>query len=94
MKRLLSVLLSALIAASGAAAQTFVDLEFVKQAIARGASSWDARDEATFAKGNIPGAVNIPYEANWIDPEARNKMRKGLVKDTAGSALTPRDELR
>lgn len=239
MKRLLFVLLSALLAASGAAAQTIVDLEFVRQAVAHGALLWDARDEATFAKGHIPGAVNvgdptvelrdartedyrplpelekilggagldptreivvyaqrgasaayfaqltlryfgarkayvfhdgidgwraagqpvatqavkpqpvavklvavpgvtvttkevlaaanrpgvqfvdtrtakefrgedirairgghipgalnIPFEANWIDPEARNKMRKGLVKDTAGFALKPREELR
>ncbi|MCX8113460.1 MAG: sulfurtransferase [Burkholderiaceae bacterium] len=239
MKRVLFVVIAALLAASGAAAQTIVDLEFVKQAVARGALLWDARDEATFAKGHIPGAVNIgdptvelrdaqtedyrplaelekilggagidparevvvyaqrgastayfaqltlryfgarkayvfhdgidgwraagqpvstqpakpqpvalklvpapavtvttkevlaavkrpgvqfidartpkefrgedirairgghipgainiPYEANWIDPEARNKMRKGLIKDTAGFALKPRDELR
>ncbi|MFZ5540652.1 MAG: sulfurtransferase [Pseudomonadota bacterium] len=239
MKRLLFVLFAALLAAGGAAAQTIVDLEFVKQAVARGALLWDARDEATFAKGHIPGAVNIgdptvelrdaqtedyrplpelekilggagldptreivvyaqrgapvayfaqltlryfgarkayvfhdgmdgwraagqpvatqpvkrqpvalklvpvpgvtvttkevlaavkrpgvqlidvrtpkefrgedirairgghipgainiPFEANWIDPEVRNKLRKGLVKDTAGFSLKPRDELR
>lgn len=238
-KRFLAVLLIASLAATGAAAQTIVDTDFVKQAIARGALLWDARDETTFAKGHIPGAVNvgdpvaelrdantedylplpalekilggagidpsreivvyaqrgasaayfahltlrhfgarkayvfhdgidgwrgagqavatqaakpqpialklatasgvtvttkdvlaavgkpgvqfvdvrtpkefsgedlrairgghipgavnIPFEANWVDPDVRNKMRKGLIKDTAGFALKPRDELR
>ena len=58
MKRwLLGIALS--LAAAGAMAQTIVDVDFVKQAIARGALIWDARDEAAFAKGHIPGAVNI-----------------------------------
>jgi thiosulfate/3-mercaptopyruvate sulfurtransferase len=43
--------------------------------------------------GHIPGAVNIPFEQNWIDPEARNKLRRGEVKDSAGMSLKPRDEL-
>ncbi len=58
MKRwLLGFLLS--LAATGAMAQTIVDLDFVKQAIARGALLWDARDEEAFAKGHISGAVNV-----------------------------------
>ncbi|MEW5879811.1 MAG: rhodanese-like domain-containing protein [Pseudomonadota bacterium] len=36
---------------------------------ARGALLWDARDEATFENGHIPRAINIPFEANWIDPD-------------------------
>ncbi|HQR22601.1 MAG TPA: rhodanese-like domain-containing protein [Burkholderiaceae bacterium] len=47
------------LAAAGAMAQTVVDLDYVKQAVGRGALVWDARDEAAFAKGHIPGAVNI-----------------------------------
>ena len=43
--------------------------------------------------GHIPGAVNIPFEQNWIDPDARNKLRRGLVKDSSGMALKPRGEL-
>jgi thiosulfate/3-mercaptopyruvate sulfurtransferase len=58
MKRwLLGLLLS--LAAAGAMAQTIVDLDYVKQAVARGALLWDARDEQAFAKGHIPGAVNV-----------------------------------
>ncbi len=58
MKRwLLGLVLS--LAAAGAMAQTIVDLDYVKQAVARGALLWDARDEDAFAKGHIPGAVNV-----------------------------------
>ena len=58
MKRWLSGLVLAL-ATAGAMAQTIVDLDYVRQAVARGALLWDARDEEAFAKGHIPGAVNV-----------------------------------
>jgi thiosulfate/3-mercaptopyruvate sulfurtransferase len=47
------------LAAAGAMAQSIVDLDYVRQAVARGALLWDARDEEAFAKGHIPGAVNL-----------------------------------
>lgn len=56
--RLLSATALALFAAA-ASAQAIVDIDFVRKAIERGALLWDTRDEATFAKGHIPGAVNI-----------------------------------
>jgi thiosulfate/3-mercaptopyruvate sulfurtransferase len=43
--------------------------------------------------GHIPGAINIPFEQNWVDPDARNKLRRGEVKDTTGMSLKPRGEL-
>jgi thiosulfate/3-mercaptopyruvate sulfurtransferase len=43
--------------------------------------------------GHIPGALNVPFEQNWVDPETRSKLRAGKVKDTAGMALRPRSEL-
>jgi len=43
--------------------------------------------------GHIPGAINIPFEQNWVDPDARNKLRRGEVKDSAGMSLKPRGEL-
>lgn len=58
------------------------------------AKEFRGEDIRALRGGHIPGAINIPFEANWIDPEARNKMRKGLVKDRAGFALKPREELR
>jgi len=58
MKRWL-LALTLLLTAAGAMAQTIVDLDYVRQAVARGALLWDARDEDAFAKGHIPGAVNL-----------------------------------
>ena len=43
--------------------------------------------------GHIPGAINIPFEQNWVDPETRGKLQRGQVKDSAGMALKPREEL-
>lgn len=72
MKRwLLGLVLS--LATAGTMAQTIVDLDFVRQAIARGALLWDARDEGSFAKGHIPGAVNIG------DPTL--SLRDGITED-------------
>ncbi|MGB2816516.1 MAG: rhodanese-like domain-containing protein [Burkholderiaceae bacterium] len=43
--------------------------------------------------GHIPGAINIPFEQNWADPDTRNKLRTGAVKDTVGLSLKPREAL-
>jgi thiosulfate/3-mercaptopyruvate sulfurtransferase len=47
------------LAATGAMAQSIVNLDYVRQAVTRGALLWDVRDEEAFAKGHIPGAVNL-----------------------------------
>ncbi len=51
--------LALLLTAAGAAAQTIVGLDYVRQAAARGALLWDVRGADAFAKGHIPGAVNF-----------------------------------
>ena len=43
--------------------------------------------------GHIPGAINIPFEQNWVDPDTRSKLRSGAVKDSAGMALKSREQL-
>jgi len=43
--------------------------------------------------GHIPGSLNIPFEQNWVDPDARGKLRRGEVKDSIGMSLKPRAEL-
>lgn len=43
--------------------------------------------------GHIPGAINVPFEQNWVDPETRNKLRSGAVKDSSGMSLKPREQL-
>jgi thiosulfate/3-mercaptopyruvate sulfurtransferase len=40
--------------------------------------------------GHIPTAVNIPYEANWKDPQAMQKLARKETRDNAGMALKDR----
>ena len=62
----------------------------------------DARTPAEFAGadvrairgGHIPGAVNIPYERNWKDPDTPEKLARGQVTNTSGMSLKPLDQLR
>jgi thiosulfate/3-mercaptopyruvate sulfurtransferase len=60
---------------------------------ARTAREFRGEDIRAIRGGHIPGAVNIPFEQNWVDPDARNKLRRGEVKDTVGMSLRPRDQL-
>ncbi|MCO5118413.1 MAG: rhodanese-like domain-containing protein [Burkholderiaceae bacterium] len=55
----------------------------------------DARTPGEFAGtdiralrgGHIPGAVNIPYEMNWADPETLGKLARRQVADNRGMSL-------
>ncbi|MFA7503069.1 MAG: rhodanese-like domain-containing protein [Burkholderiaceae bacterium] len=55
----------------------------------------DARTPGEFAGtdiralrgGHVPGAVNIPYEMNWSDPETPGKLARKEVADNSGMAL-------
>lgn len=44
--------------------------------------------------GHIPGAINIPYEQNWIDPETPARFARKQVPDTSGMSLKTVDDLR
>ena len=44
--------------------------------------------------GHIPGAVNIPYEQNWVDPETAAKLGQRKVADNAGMSLKPQVALK
>jgi thiosulfate/3-mercaptopyruvate sulfurtransferase len=66
------------------------DVQFLD---ARTVREFRGEDIRAIRGGHIPGAVNVPFEQNWVDPEARNKLRRGEIKDTAGMSLKPRDEL-
>lgn len=65
---LLAMLLLALPARAG-----IVDTGFVAQAVQRGAIIWDVRSEEAYAKGHIPGAVNID--------DAQAALRDGKSED-------------
>ncbi len=61
----------------------------------------DARTEKEFRGediralrgGHVPGAVNLPYEQNWVDPDTPRKLARRIVSDKAGMALKSRDAL-
>jgi thiosulfate/3-mercaptopyruvate sulfurtransferase len=44
--------------------------------------------------GHIPGAVNIPYEQNWIDPETSAKLSRKQVTSNAGMSLKSAADLK
>ena len=43
--------------------------------------------------GHIPGALNIPYEQNWVDPDTAAKLANGEVKTRGGMALKATKQL-
>lgn len=57
-------------------------------------TEYAGRDVRAARAGHVPGAVNIPYEENWIDPDANLKIARRQVADTRGMALKPTAELR
>lgn len=44
--------------------------------------------------GHVPGAVNIPYEENWRDPQTAAKLARRQVQTRDGMALKDEAELR
>jgi thiosulfate/3-mercaptopyruvate sulfurtransferase len=44
--------------------------------------------------GHIPGAINIPYEQNWIDPETPAKLARKQTNDNGGMSLKPVQDLK
>jgi thiosulfate/3-mercaptopyruvate sulfurtransferase len=44
--------------------------------------------------GHIPGAINIPYEQNWIDPETLGKLARKQITNNAGMSLKPAEGLK
>ena len=61
---------------------------------ARTVKEFSGEDIRALRGGHIPGAVNIPYEANWVDPDTAVKLTRKLVNTTAGMSLKPVDDLR
>ncbi len=44
--------------------------------------------------GHVPGAINIPYEQNWIDPETPAKLARKQITNNAGMSLKPAEDLK
>ena len=61
---------------------------------ARTPKEFSGEDIRAIRGGHIPGAVNIPYEHNWIDPETPLKLARKQVADNAGMSLKPVADLK
>ena len=58
-----------------------------------GRSILDAEGKPTFC-GHVPGAVNIPYEENWVDPGTPGKLARREVANNRGLSLKSDADLR
>jgi thiosulfate/3-mercaptopyruvate sulfurtransferase len=61
---------------------------------ARTTGEYLGNDVRAIRGGHIPGAVNIPYEQNWKDPETNAKMSRRQVPDNKGAGLASSDALK
>lgn len=61
---------------------------------ARTPKEFSGDDIRAIRGGHIPGAINVPYEQNWKDPETPQKLARKQVKDNAGMDLKDRDALK
>lgn len=55
---------------------------------------YSGEDIRALRGGHIPGALNIPYEQNWVDPETPLKLARRQVSDSAGMSLKPKEQLK
>ena len=60
----------------------------------RTSGEYAGNDVRAIRGGNIPGAVNIPYEMNRKDPETATKLARRLVPDNSGATLTSPENLK
>lgn len=60
---------------------------------ARTAKEFRGEDIRALRGGHIPGAINIPFEQNWQDPDTMRKLARRQVAGKDGMSLKPRDQL-
>lgn len=61
---------------------------------ARTAKEFSGEDIRAIRGGHVPGAVNIPYESNWVDPATPAKLAARQVSNRDGMSLKPVDQLK
>jgi thiosulfate/3-mercaptopyruvate sulfurtransferase len=61
---------------------------------ARTPKEFAGEDIRAIRGGHIPGAVNIPYEQNWVDPATPQKLARREVRDSSGMSLKPVEQLK
>lgn len=60
---------------------------------ARSNREFSGDDIRALRGGHIPGAVNVPYEANWEDPDTLRKLARKQVSNKDGMNLKGREAL-
>lgn len=60
----------------------------------RSVAEHNGEDIRAIRGGHIRGAINIPYEENWLDPETPAKLAGRKVTSRDGMALKPLDALK
>ncbi|MFN0314469.1 MAG: sulfurtransferase [Burkholderiales bacterium] len=61
---------------------------------ARSSKEYNGEDIRALRGGRIPGAVNIPYETNWVDADTPRKLQRKLVANKDGMNLKDEAELK
>jgi thiosulfate/3-mercaptopyruvate sulfurtransferase len=60
---------------------------------ARTSREFNGDDIRALRGGHIPGAVNVPYESNWVDPDTPRKLARKQVTTKDGMNLKAADQL-
>jgi len=61
---------------------------------ARSPKEFSGEDIRAIRGGHIPGAVNIPFQKNWADPDTPAKLAKKEVANKDGMGLKSLDQLK
>lgn len=61
---------------------------------ARTPKEFAGEDIRALRGGHVPGAINIPYEQNWTDPDTLQKLANKQVSDTRGMSLKSSADLK
>lgn len=61
---------------------------------ARTSKEFSGEDIRALRGGRIPGAINIPYESNWVDADTPRKLQRKQVSNKDGMNLKSESELR
>ena len=61
---------------------------------ARTPKEFAGEDIRALRGGHVPGAINIPYEQNWTDPDTLQKLANRQVSDTRGMSLKSSADLK
>jgi len=59
----------------------------------RRSSEFKGEESETLHSGHLPGAILLPYNLAYVDPEAPAKLMRQEMTDTSGMSLKPDAEL-